>query len=49
MEQDRFSNRLFHIRLVVFEVCETIIFVTLVVALAIFSIMHIIEFGRHLL
>jgi F0F1-type ATP synthase membrane subunit c/vacuolar-type H+-ATPase subunit K len=49
MGRSQLSGRLFRIRLIVFELCETIVFVAFVLALAIFSIMHIIEFGRHLL
>ena len=44
-----FSRRLFRIRLFIFEVCETVVFAALVVFLAIYTIMHMIEFGRHLL
>lgn len=49
MGHSQFSERLFKIRLFVFEVCETIVFIAFVLALAVFSIIHIIEFGRHLL
>jgi hypothetical protein len=49
MGQAGFSRRLFRIRLYVFEICETAIFVALVLALAIYSIERIIAFGRNLL
>jgi hypothetical protein len=45
----QFNNRLFRIRLLIFEVCETIVFAAIVVVLAIFTIKHIIEFGMSLL
>jgi hypothetical protein len=45
MGQTQFSNRLFRIRLLVFEICETAIFVALVLTLAIYSITHIVQFG----
>jgi hypothetical protein len=44
-----FSRRLFRIRLFIFEICETVVFAALVVFLAVYTIMHMIEFGRHLL
>jgi len=49
MGQSKLSSVLFNIRLIVFEVCETIIFISLVLVLALFSIKHIVEFGRHML
>ena len=45
MEQSRFSNRLFQIRLLVFEICETLIFLALVLALAAYSLIHIYQFA----
>lgn len=47
MGRSQFNSWLFQIRLWIFEVCETVIFIVLVVALAIYSIRHIIEFGSH--
>jgi hypothetical protein len=49
MGMSAFSRRLFRIRLLIFEVCETLVFAALVVFLAIYTIMHMIELGRHLL
>jgi hypothetical protein len=49
MGKPYFSNLLFRISLYVFEVCETIVFVALVLALAIYTIEHIVEFGRTIL
>jgi hypothetical protein len=44
-----FSNLLFRIRLLVFEVCETLVFTALVLCLAFYTIKHIVEFGWKLL
>jgi hypothetical protein len=41
--------RFLKIRLFVFEVCETIVFVALILVLTIYSLVHIYEFGRHIL
>ena len=45
MGQSRFRNRLFQFRLIVFEVCETVLFVTLILALTAYSLKHIVQFG----
>jgi hypothetical protein len=45
MGKSGLSRHLYRIRLLVFEVCETAIFVVLVLVLAIYSIKHIVEFG----
>jgi hypothetical protein len=44
-----FSRRLFRIRLLIFEICETLVFAAFVLFLAFYTIMHMIEFGKHLL
>jgi hypothetical protein len=49
MSHSDLNEQLTMIRLIVFEVCETLIFVAFVLALAIFSLIHIYQFGRHLL
>jgi hypothetical protein len=44
-----FSRRLFWIRHLIFETCETFVFGAFMLFLAIYTIVHMIEFGMHLL
>jgi hypothetical protein len=47
MGNDRIRRFLFRLRLTIFEICETAVFVVFVLFLAIYAIVHIIQLGRN--